>query len=40
MYVIGIEIDGVNHKVNVFDGENPLEAIKLFCIDKSKDYKL
>ena len=31
IYVIGIDLEGVNHKINIFDGEDPEHAIQSFC---------
>jgi hypothetical protein len=31
LYIIGVELEGVNHKINIYDGERAPEAIKKFC---------
>lgn len=31
LYIIGVELEGVNHKINIYDCERAAESIKRFC---------
>lgn len=35
-YVIAIELEGVNYKINIYEGDSPDEVINTFFEDKSK----
>lgn len=35
-YIIGIELEGVPHKINIYDSESPDAVIQRFCQEKRK----
>ena len=35
-YIIGVELEGVNHKITIYDGDKAIDSIKAFCKEQSK----